>query len=68
MADPGLTEAMVDEMVALEETTLGILCPYQEGRKLWAANGYLQSNTKLMELLRGIKHDLWLKVTLSLMV
>ena len=69
LANPRWTEAMVDEMAALEKkTTLGILCPYQEGRKLWAANGYLQSNTKLMELLRGIKHDLWLKVTLSLMV
>ena len=69
MANPRWTEAMVDEMAALEKkTTLGILCPYQEGRKLWAANGYLQLNAKLMKLLRGIKHDLWLKVTLRLMV
>jgi len=25
---------MVDEMATLEKKTLGILCPYQEGRKL----------------------------------
>jgi len=59
---------MVDEIATLEKNTLGILCPYQEGRKLWAANGYLQLSIKLMKLLRGIKHDLWLKVKLNLMV
>ena len=59
---------MVDEMATLEKKTLGILCPYQEGRRLWATNGYLQLSIELMELLRGIKYDLWLKVTLNIMV
>jgi len=38
---------MVNEMTTLEKKTIRILCPYQEGKKLWAANGYLQLSIEL---------------------
>jgi len=68
LADPRWTKAMVDEMAALEKNNTWDLVSLPRGKKLWAANGYLQLSIELMKLLRCIKHDLWLKVTLNLMV
>ena len=68
LADPRWTKAMVDEMAALEKNNTWDFVSLLRGKKTVGCKWYLQLSMELMELLRGINHDLWLKVTLNLMV
>jgi hypothetical protein len=63
--DPRWKNAMNEEMKSLQRNATWEVIDLPAGKNLWDVDGFFQSNTKLMVILRGLKHDLWSRDTVK---